>query len=170
MKWRAKNWTMVACVSNLTSGRRREGEERGGRERREEERGGEEGGGGEKREEGEEEGKRGRGEEERKGREEQRGRREKREERREEERREKREEELPVPLVSSSSAVLPSGGARTHCSIVLPWHWPVSWQEDQPSRPAAGNAAPVSFARGREKKRRLKEGGRMLSLLRTITR
>ena len=69
------------------------------------------------------------------------------------------EEELPVPLVSSSSAVLPSGGARTHCSIVLPWHWPVSWQEDQPSQPAAGNAAPVSFARGRERREGSRRGG-----------
>ena len=77
MKWRAKNWTMVACVSNLTSGRRREGEEREKERREGEERGGrgrrgrkrgergrrEEGGGGEKREEG----RRGGGEEERKG-------------------------------------------------------------------------------------------------------
>ena len=126
---------MVACVSSLTSGRKRKGERRG-------EGGGRGGGGGG--EEGEEIGRRKEGEG---------GIGRSREEG---ERREKREEEeLPVPLVSSSSGVLPSGGARTHCSIVLPWHWPVSWQEDQPSQPAAGNAAPVSFARGRERR----EGG-----------
>lgn len=80
--------------------------------------------------------------------------REKRRGREEGGRRGRREEgKLPVLLVSSSSAVLPSVGAHIHCSTVLPWHWPVFWQEVQPLPPVPGNVALVSFARGRKEEK-----------------